>query len=482
MAEFLTVWTLGIAVLAVVAPALGTLHVVLTKRNPHAALAWVGVLWLAPLLGAVAYLLIGVNRTRRRARALRRVGGAREVAAGLAAYPEEVLARALGPDREHLMALARLGDRVVGRPLLAGNRIRLLENGDEAFPEMLDAIAGARSSVTLLTYIFDQDPVGRRFREARSGARDRGVEIRVLVDAVGARYSVPPMTRSLRNEGITTAVFHPVRLPWPSPYLNLRNHRKILVVDGRVGFTGGMNIREGHVLGNDPTHPVKDLQFRLDGPVVAELQEVFTEDWLAATGEPLQGPDWFPSIPPVGDVVARGISDGPDIDFEKLQSMLLGALAAARERVRVMTPYFIPDERLKDALTIAAMRGVEVQILLPERGNLPLVQWASQAYRPLLQAKDVRIFLTPPPFDHSKLMVVDGGWALFGSANWDARSLQLNFEFNVECYDTGFAGELDRFMELRLKEAREVTLEETLNRPLAYRIRDGVARLASPLL
>jgi len=478
--NLLNVWTVLGAVLVVTIPAIATLHVVLTKRNPHAALAWVGVLWLAPLLGALAYIMFGVNRTRRRARALllpeRVERGDRVPGTGRAVM------ETLGPERVHLESLAHLGDRVAGRPLLAGNRVESLENGDEAYPAMLEAIGGAEESLTLATYIFDRDPVGHRFLEALTDAKERGVEVRVLVDAVGARYSLPPMTRSLRRKGIPTATFHPVRIPWPTSYINLRNHRKILVADGRIGFTGGINIRAGHLLGEKPSHPVRDLHFRLEGPVVTELQDVFARDWWAATGEALEGPAWFPELSARGGVVARGISDGPDIDYEKLQSMLLGALATARQRVRVLTPYFIPDERLKDALSIAAMRGVEVQVVLPEKSNLPLVQWASQAYWPLLLMKDIRIFLTGPPFDHSKLMVVDGGWALVGSANWDPRSLQLNFEFNVECYDPEFAARLDAFVDRRLEEAREVTLEETLSRPLPYRVRDGIARLASPLL
>jgi cardiolipin synthase A/B len=482
MPELVNLWTVTLAVLAVALPTVGTLHVVMTKRNPHAALAWVGVLWLAPLLGAVFYVLFGVNRTRRRARAIRMVEEVREGTADLKACPREVLMGLLGEEGAHLLPLASLGDRVAGKPLVAGNRMRMLRDGDEAYPAMLDAIASAERTVTLVTYIFDRDRAGRRFVEALAEARNRGVEVRVLVDAVGARYSMPPITRSLRQAGVPTGRFHPVRFPRPTPYLNLRNHRKILVVDGRIGFTGGINIREGHVLGEDPSHPVRDLHFQLEGPVVTELQETFAEDWLAATGERLGGPDWFPPVAPVGQVAARGISDGPDIDYEKLQSMLLGALAIARKRVRIMTPYFIPDERLKDALAIAAMRGVEVQVILPERGNLPLVQWASQAYWPLILMRDIRIFVSPPPFDHSKLMVVDGAWSLVGSANWDARSLQLNFEFNVECYDPTFAGELDRFMEAHLEDAREVTLEEVLGRPFFPRLRDGLARLASPLL
>jgi cardiolipin synthase A/B len=482
MTELVNVWTVGAAGLALAMPVAGTLHVVLTKRNPQAALAWVGVLWLAPILGPVAYVLFGVNRSFRRARALRIAAPGGDRPADLVPCPTDTLHQVLGEDGAHLEALALLGDRVAGRPLVAGNRLQPLEDGDQAYPAMLAAMDSAERSITLSTYIFDRDRVGHRFQETLVRARDRGVEVRVLIDAVGARYSVPPMTRSLRRAGISTAAFHRVRFPWPTPYLNLRNHRKILVVDGALGFTGGMNIRAGHVIGDDPSHPVRDLHFQVEGPVVAELQEVFAQDWHAATGEELEGTLWFPRIAPVGEVVARGISDGPDIDYEKLQSMLLGALAAARDRVLVVTPYFIPDERLKDALSIAAMRGVEVKVVVPARGNLPLVQWASQAYWPLLLARDVRIFLTRAPFDHSKLMVVDGAWTLVGSANWDARSLQLNFEFNLECYDRDFAARMETFAERRLDEAREIGLEEALNRPLFYRVRDGLARLASPLL
>jgi cardiolipin synthase A/B len=265
MLELLNVWTVALAVLAVAAPAVGTVHVVLTKRKPHAAMAWVGVLWLAPLLGAAFYVLFGVNRTRRRARAIRMVEEVRDGTANLIACPGETLKELLGPDGGHLQPLATLGDRVAGRPLVAGNRVRMLRDGDQAYPAMLEAIAEAESTVTLITYIFDRDRAGRQFVDALAAAVDRGVEVRVLVDAVGARYSMPPITRSLHRAGIPTGRFHRVRIPRPTPYLNLRNHRKILVVDGRIGFTGGINIREGHVLGDNPSHPVRDLHFRSRG-------------------------------------------------------------------------------------------------------------------------------------------------------------------------------------------------------------------------
>lgn len=476
-------WTVMLGALAVVVPLTASMHIVLTKRNSSAAVAWVGLVWLAPALGVISYLMFGINRVQRRAQALRSPDPSqRFLDAQVEPLPAAALEGFLAPENAHLASIARLAGRVSGRPLLSGNRATLLVDGDEAYPAMLEAIDQAQESVSLCTYIFDHDQAGLRFRDALARAVARGVAVRVLIDAVGARYSRPSIIRELRRVGVPVARFHPEVLTWKMPYFNLRNHRKILVVDGSVGFTGGMNIREGHMVKAGPSFPVRDLQVRMDGPVVAEFQEIFVEDWFATTGERLEGPAWFPPLEDQGEVVARGIFDGPDLNFEKLQTILLGALATAERRVRVVTPYFIPDERLIDALGVAAMRGVEVELYLPEKGNLALVQWASQAYWAQVMEKDVRIFLTPPPFDHSKVMTVDGGWGLVGTANWDPRSLQLNFEFNVESYDPRLVDELESYVDRRREEARETSVAEMTERPFLHRLRDGTLRLFSPLL
>jgi cardiolipin synthase len=264
--------------------------------------------------------------------------------------------------------------------------------------------------------------------------------------------------------------------------MNMRTHRKILVADGRVGFTGGMNIRVGHCLQRHPRSPVQDIHFRVRGPVVTQLQEVFADDWLFTTGESLRGDAWFPKPEIAGQVLARGVPDGPDEDFEKLRWTLLGALAIARHSIRIVTPYFLPDQALVSALNLAAMRGVQVDIILPARSNLPFVGWASQAMWWQVLKHDCRIWLTPPPFDHSKLMVVDDSWVLLGSANWDARSLRLNFEFNLECYDLELARRSHDLVEAKRKAAHLVTLQEMDDRPLPARLRDGLARLLTPYL
>jgi cardiolipin synthase len=254
------------------------------------------------------------------------------------------------------------------------------------------------------------------------------------------------------------------------------------VVDGNIGFTGGMNLREGNLIAQHPRHPVRDLHFRLEGPVVGQLQEAFATDWGFVTGETLAGPDWFPALETKGGVLARAIPDGPDEDFEKLNWTILAALSCARDSVQIVTPYFLPDPPLISALNLAALRGVRVEILLPARSNLPFIDWASRAMWWQVLQRGCKIWLGPPPFDHSKLMLVDGQWSLVGSGNWDTRSLQLNFEFNLECYDPVLAGALERIIQSKMQGAREVTKEEVDSRSIPIKLRDGVARLLDPFL
>jgi cardiolipin synthase len=227
---------------------------------------------------------------------------------------------------------------------------------------------------------------------------------------------------------------------------------------------------------------VQDLHFRVQGPVVAQLQEAFVDDWLFTTKECLRGEGWFPKPVEAGGVLARGVPDGPDEDYDKLRWTILGALALARQSVRIVTPYFLPDPAIISALNLAAMRGVAVDIILPLENNLPFVQWASRAMWWQVLEHGCRIWLTPPPFDHSKLMVVDGCWVLLGSANWDARSLRLNFEYDLECYDAELGRRMGKVVDGKQRGAWQVTLKEMDGRSLPVRLRDGLARLMTPYL
>lgn len=458
-------------------------HAILNKRDVRAAITWATLIWLAPFLGALLYVMLGVNRIRRRARLLRAGRPHSKGPQGPLECDASEIPQVLGSEAAHLTALAKIVAEAAGRPLLRGNHITPLHNGDVAYPAMIAAIDEARDSVLLSSYIFDNDRAGALFVEAFRRAAARRVEVRVLIDDLGARYSWPSVIGGLRGAGVRVARFMPKLIPTRFRYANLRNHRKIMVVDGRIGFTGGMNIREGCLLELRPRHPVRDLHFRVEGPSVAHLQEVATEDWAFTTGELLQGPRWFPSLEPAGEALARGIADGPDEDFERLRLTLLGAVTAARSSVTLVTPYFLPDAALITTLNMAAMRGVAVDILLPAKNNLPVVQWASTAQLWQVLERGCRVWLTPPPFDHTKLMLVDEVWALIGSSNWDPRSLRLNFEFDLECYDRGLGESLQRWVrDERLRSARPVTLAEVDGRNLPVKLRDGLARLLSPYL
>ena len=493
--EFLTYTAAPLAVLVgIVLSVVASIHAITTKREVRAAIGWVGLVWLVPYIGAALYALAGVNRIRRRGGRIRRrmqrlqpgaaisplALGAHRAAPPVGASQEDE-ALMVPEDRRLLASLARTIDEVTGMPLLEGNRVEMLVDGDETYPAMLTAIEEAERTVGLATYIFDQDEAGKPFVEALDAARRRGVEVRVLVDAVGALYSKPRAPHVLSDRGIENAVFLDSLFPWHAPYVNLRNHRKLLVVDGRVGFTGGMNIRAG-CQSEIGELSIQDLHFRLEGPVVAHLVEAFAGDWVFTTRERLAGTGWFPSLEPCGEIAARGIPDGPDEDFGVLRWTLLAALAAAERSVRIVTPYFLPDQTVVAALNLAALRGVTVDIVIPAENNLRIVGWGMLGQIRQVLKFGCRVWLSAPPFDHSKLMVVDGAWTLFGTANWDPRSLRLNFEFDVEAYDDALAARAEREVWRKIDRSRRLTIEEVDGWPLLMRLRNGIAWLGSPYL
>ena len=445
-----------------------TAHALLRKREVASAAGWIGLAWLAPVTGAVLYLMFGINRVQRRARQLRPVADRRSDPAAAPA-PE-------GDD--HLRPLESGIGRITGRQLLP-SRVQVYHNGDEAYPPMLAAVAAARHSVSLSSYIFRTDAWGGRFVDALAAAHGRGVQVRVLVDGIGGGWLLSGAYRRLRRRGVPAARFMHSLLPWRMPFINLRSHKKTLVVDGTLAFTGGMNIADENVMATRPRHPVQDTHFRVEGPVVGQIAEDFAQDWAFVTSEELRGAAWFPDLSGAG-APARVVASGPDEDLEKIEFAVLQAVACARDSIAVMTPYFLPDERLTTALALAAIRDVAVDVVIPEQSDHRFVAWAAHANIGPLLAEGVRIWRCPPPFRHTKALVVDGEWCLVGSCNWDIRSFRLNFELCLEVHDPGLAGQLTALM--LASRGPALTQAELDRRPFAVRLRDSAMRLMLPYL
>lgn len=446
-----------------------TVHVLLYKRNVGAAVSWIGIAWLSPFLGALLYVTMGINRVKRRAQRLRREH--------LPLNPgDAALAGATTDDA--LTPLEFAVGRLTGLPCEPGNRIEMLRSGDEAYPRMLASIEAAQKSIGLVSYIFRNDKAGEAFHQALIRAKQRGVEVRVLIDGVGGGYFWSGTFNRLHRAGVPVARFLHSYLPWRMPFVNLRNHRKVMVVDGRLAFTGGLNIGAENIRADSPPLVVLDTHFQLEGPIVGQLTDAFADDWLFTTGEMLSSEGWFPPLAKTGPVTARVITSGPDEDIEQIEFVALHAISCAQRSIRVVTPYFLPPEPLTMALGLAALRGVQVDLVLPENSNHVILDWARRIpLRPLIEA-GCRVWLTPAPFDHSKLMIVDEAWSLIGSANWDTRSFRLNFELNVELHDKGVAASLSAIAPT----ARRLTVAELDADPLPVRLRNAAARLLQPYL
>lgn len=456
-------------------------HALLSKREPQAAFGWIAVCVIFPFIGPALYFLFGINRIRARASKFhRRMAIPVEREHGAPDLAQQSLSPP-PPTPHGAVELVRLADAITGRSLVAGNRIELLCNGEQAYPAMLEAIDQAQEVVFLATYIFDTDDTGSMFVDRLAKAHARSVDVRVLIDGVGELYSWPKVSTLLRRHKIPVARFLPPRLIPPELHMNLRNHAKILITDYQVGFTGGMNIGDRHLASRLQNRSrVVDTHFRLTGPIVHQMAQVFREDWRFVTGEELSLP--LMATATDGRARCRVITDGPDEELDKLTTILVNAIATARKRVSIMTPYFLPPWELFSALQAAALRGVRVDIVLPAKNNLRFVHWATQRILWDLLNLGVRVYYQPPPFVHTKLFLVDDSYTHIGSANLDPRSLRLNFELAIEVYDELFARVVRTHFDQVLRQSSQVQPQTLERRRLSVKTRDALAWLFSPYL
>jgi cardiolipin synthase len=377
---------------------------------------------------------------------------------------------------------ARTAGSLLGAAFVGGNRVLRLRDGDEIFPAMLAAIAHARRAICFETFVYWSGDIGLRFARALAERSRAGLKVNVLLDYVGSLTMDADALRLMREAGCEIVRFHPPSLLHPSR-INNRTHRKLLVIDGRVGFTGGVGIGEqwtGHAQDEDHW---RDTHLRVEGPVVAQLQGVFMVNWIKATGRVTCGDEYFPALPEVGDTPAHMFHSSPDDGSENVRLMYLLAIASARRSIRLAQAYFIPDEGCRRALCEAARRGVEIDILLPGRHtDSHTVRHASRAIWGELLEAGVRIHEFQPTHLHAKITLIDDVWCSLGSANFDNRSFRLNDEANLSALDPALARQLAEDFAADLRRARQITLAAWRSRPWRQKALDHLARRVRRLL
>lgn len=449
-----------------------TVHILLFKDDVKSSIGWIGLVWLAPLLGSAIYALFGINRIKRKALSLK--------------SPKQDIHKITGKTQEeiekeipkNLLQMLKLGYSVHPQIFALGNNVSPLINGDEAYPQMCSAIEKARKEVLIESYILNNDKAGQMILSAAKKASGNGAKIKIIVDGVGLNYSRPNIAQAAgKINGAEFVVFLPSKKPASLPFVNLRSHRKIMIIDGETAFFGGMNIAEGNLLKTNPKEPIRDITFKIKGPVINQLTRIFMEDWLFSGGKAFNPALFKESLPLSGGSIARAIPDGPDGDYGKVELMVLGAINCACKNINIVTPYFLPEENILTALEMAAMRGINVQIILPKKSNIFGMDWAMRANFNRLIKKGVKIFLQNPPFDHSKMMTADGIWAFIGSSNWDERSLKLNFEANMEIIDKKLTQTLDKIIEGKKADAKPITLQ---NYSISKRLLNNSFKLLTP--
>ena len=480
----------------IVAP-LVALHCLRTRREAPSALLWIFVAWSLPVLGALLYLGFGVNRIRAKAwRKQQTDDELRETRRTIveADSPALIYWKAVHtaplPEPEEPTARdleTALSGLLPDYPLLGGNGFRILVDGDEAYPPMLAAIREARHHIHLQSFIIGNDEVGRDFLEAMAERARAGVKVRVLYDRFGSTRAVfGGLFRPYRHipnlhlVGWTQA--NPIKRQFQ---VNLRNHRKALIVDGTVAFTGGLNLAASNR--SAPGRPaIRDYHFLLRGPIVQELQYTFLRDWYFMTDEPaddLLRAEHFPNVPPGGTARVRVINSGPtNTENGVVGEAFFAAIVSARRQIVALTPYFVPPVDLIQALRSAARRRVEVKLVLPRRSNHAYAGLAARALYEELMEAGVRIFEREPPFLHAKALVVDGVLALVGTANLDERSLRLNYETHLAVHDQDFAYNLSILIAGELARSQEIDLAAWRRRPHRQKLLENFCSLLTPVL
>lgn len=457
----------------------------LERRNIAVTWAWLLVLLFIPVVGFVVYIFLGQNWNRRKVyrltedqiRLTKQLIS--EQKAALRDYDFH------DPIMENYRPLIHM-NLVSGRSIFTqDNEVKLFTDGTDKFADVLREIATAKHHIHIQYYIFRGDNLGQELITALAKKVSEGVEVRVLIDHLGSINTPSSFIDEMRRSGIRFAYFFPLKLPTLSLRLNFRNHRKLIVIDGKIGYIGGFNVGDEY-LGLNPRFGYwRDTHLKVQGEAVHQMQVQFLMDWNVSVSQRErlnQETPYFPTITSNGKAGIQILSSGPNTTEEKIKNAFIKMISSAQHSVYIQTPYFIPDESMYTALRIAAMSGVDVRLMMPAKPDHKLVYWASISYFEHMLEAGVSCYVYRKGFLHAKTIVIDGKIATVGTANMDIRSFRLNFESNAIIYDTRTASELKRIFLKDLKHCDQLTLDSYRKRPLSLRFRESVARLLSPIL
>jgi cardiolipin synthase len=461
-----------------------SLMIVFENRNPVKTLAWLLVILLVPVAGVVIYVLFGRYYRKQKIYSRKGMADSRRLAAHVNRQVG-MLPRVLADESEavrskrHLIHLMLNNNRSL---LTLDNKIDLLVNGKQTFPAMLDAIASATNYIHLESYRIEPDTLGTEFRELLERKAREGVKVRVIFDDVGSWNIHKAYLREMRASGVQIFPFMPVRFPSFSSKINYRNHRKILVIDGRVGFVGGLNIADKYLHGLPDLGPWVDTHLKIEGEAVAALDRVFISDWDFVSGEELKPESFLKHVIKIGNrCLVQVASSGPDTDWATIMQVYFSAIATAKSSIYLTSPYFSPDESILTALKTAALGGVDVRMIFPKHSDSIISNWNTRSYITELLEAGVRIFLYEQGFIHSKYLLVDSVFSSVGSPNVDVRSFDLDFEVTALIYDEEFAARLGVLFEEDLENCKEVLIPEWVKRRRRERHKESMARIFGPL-
>lgn len=460
---------------------MASVHALITKKEPRSALCWIAVCFALPGIGLLLYLVFGVNR-------IRTVAKQWQMEKRFYKKHDDVLSlenkegATVKPPIADFERMKHIGDRVCDFDLLEGCHVTPLFNGTQAYPKMIEAIDNAQETVYLSSYIFSSRKIGKSIIEALDWANQRGLEVCVLIDGIGALYSWPTAYRALKKRGVPVALFLPPFKSWyHTLHMNLRNHRKLLVVDGKIGFTGGMNIHPDDYSDNSECPKILDVHYQVEGAVVGQLQDTFVRAWYFATGE-LKRQIFYFDADPKGSMLCRAVVGGPNYKLPKFSLLVRNALSSAEHSVKIITPYLILDQSMRTFFTTAALRGINVEVILPQNNNLSLVKYASESLYTTLLNCDVKLYYRKGNFAHTKLLIMDDSYVLFGSSNIDNRSMYLNFELDLEVYSEQLAGQLLAHFDQVKAQSERITVDQQEGVSILIKIRNAFFNLFSPYM